>query len=676
MLYDAHLWGASQMGSSHLKVEESSRVVPAPSWLGKRVGRFKLMAVLGQGAMGRVFRAEDTYIQRQVALKILPKSIKRGRRNIDGGTLIREARAAAALEHAHAVQVYEVNEASGVYYIAMELVDGGSLRDLVRGAGPLDVLRACQLAAEAAEALAHGHSLGIVHRDVKPGNLMLTRAGRCKVVDFGLARVDDPRDLGGLISESVGTPQFVAPEILTGTPASPQSDIYSLGGTLWYLLTGKPPFTSKNSQELLRQHMESPLPDLKAIRPDVPESLVKALNIALAKSPGDRFASMEQFAKVLRLHTIPIATGAPDLNDMILPAAQVAPAPVKRRAAERRIAERRTLDLTARLKWPWIAGAAAVVVVLGIALAVLLRPGTNSSSSSVPASSPARPAAATITAAVAAPLRPAPQPQPQPQRAVDPAAASLAAQWVADDYESGSNWVDRVHKIVAVQKNLPSAVPNAFNGHQGVLLNGRDQYFTLSTADYPLSNPSAMTLVAVFKPTAEGAKTGGAAAGFWQTSGLIGNEQPGIVGDWGLGWGGTSGRSLAAGLGDCPPGKEDTLQSDDLELNETYVAAMTFQQSGGPDGAGVLTLYVDGFAVAQDVNPAGPRRTSDSIALGAMTSKGDHPFPGMLAELRMYNAADVDVVSLSNALLKMYSKPGANSADKIGHIDLLHPHGR
>jgi serine/threonine protein kinase len=304
--------GLTGEGSSGLIA--GGRGVSPPRWLGKRVGRFRLLALLGQGAMGRVFRAEDTLMGRHVALKLLPRTLKdKAGVSVGPELLIREARAAAAIEHPNAVAVYEVNQAGDVCYVAMELLEGGSLRELVRAAGPMDLTRACLLCAEAAEALAAAHAAGVVHRDVKPANLMLSRNGRCKVVDFGLARLDEAGRGAGqwagnaAAAENVGTPQFIAPEILQGTPASAASDVYSLGGTLFYLLTGRPPFEAKSARELLKMHVSAPVPDLRSFRPDASRGLADALARALAKRPADRWATMEQFARVLRVHAIPIA---------------------------------------------------------------------------------------------------------------------------------------------------------------------------------------------------------------------------------------------------------------------------------------------------------------------------------------------------------------------------------
>ncbi len=282
------------------------------SWKGKTLGRFKLLSELGKGAMGKVFRAEDINLRRQVALKVLPRKMLAGQKTYGLEQFFREARSAAKLEHPNVVQIYEISESGGVYYIAMELVEGGNLHGLVQAAGPLDYIKACQLCAEAAEALHYGHQNGVIHRDVKPANLMLTRNGRCKLTDFGLARLEDPEDTFKLPTEALGTPQYIAPEVAQGKPATAQADIYSLGATLWYLLTRVPPYRNESTQELLKMHVSSPIPNMRPLRPDVPESLVRAIEKALAKKPEDRFTSAEQFARVLRAHTIPV--GVPNPN--------------------------------------------------------------------------------------------------------------------------------------------------------------------------------------------------------------------------------------------------------------------------------------------------------------------------------------------------------------------------
>jgi serine/threonine protein kinase len=280
----------------------------APKWLGKRLGRFRLQALIGQGAMGRVFRADDTTLQRRVALKIISLYDRSGQINPFAERFVNEARAAAALEHPHIVQIYEAGEAGKVCYIAMELVEGGSLAELVDASGPMDLHRACQLTAEAGEALAAAHAVGVIHRDVKPANLMLSRHGRCKVTDFGLAMFEGDITEAGITERNrrVGTALFVAPEVIRGVCADEMSDMYSLGATLFYLLTGRPPYVAEGRADTMRAHLEQPVPDVRAFRPEVPTGLVQAITRVLDKDPGRRFSSMAQFARLLRVYTIPI----------------------------------------------------------------------------------------------------------------------------------------------------------------------------------------------------------------------------------------------------------------------------------------------------------------------------------------------------------------------------------
>src|SRR5439155_4565944 len=258
---------------------------------------------------GPVYAPKDTGLKRHVALQLQPARFRDGRPNQPTERLIREARSVASLEHPNTLSIFEIDQSGGVHYIAMELAEGGDLEKLVQFSGPMEIERACQVGAEAAEALSHAHARGIIHRDVKPANLLLTRSGRCKVCDFGLALFDDTPDGEGRF-RCVGTPNFIAPEIAQGKGATAASDVYSLGCTLFFLLTGRAPFSGPNARDVMKQHINDPLPDLRKWRQDVPERLAAAIEKACAKDPAQRFDSAERFAKVLRTFTIPMAPSA------------------------------------------------------------------------------------------------------------------------------------------------------------------------------------------------------------------------------------------------------------------------------------------------------------------------------------------------------------------------------
>lgn len=279
----------------------------AAHWQNKRLGKFRLLSLLGKGSMGKVFLAEDTTLQRQVALKVL--SIPEDAVNAENQTqqFIREARAAARLNHPHIVSVLEIAQQQDMLYIAMDLVEGGDVKRLIHTGGPVAPAKACDLAADAGDALAFGHGLGVIHRDVKPSNLMLTRSGRCKLADFGLADLGDPNDDFRLPDGIIGTPRYMAPEVARGLPALPASDQYSLAATLWHMLVGRPIFEGKHFREVLKKQIHEPLPSLAARCPDLPDSLVEAIEKALSKDPAARFADVEAFAKILRNHSVALA---------------------------------------------------------------------------------------------------------------------------------------------------------------------------------------------------------------------------------------------------------------------------------------------------------------------------------------------------------------------------------
>ncbi|MEM6853001.1 MAG: serine/threonine-protein kinase [Planctomycetota bacterium] len=296
---------------------DPSNKQPAESrWLNKRLGKFRLLSLLGQGAMGKVFLAEDTALKRQVALKVVSTKKDDKKAEAKAQQFIREARAAAKLNHPHIVNVLEIDQQKDLLYIAMDLVQGGDVKQLIKHSGTLDPAKACDLAADAADALAFGHRLGVVHRDVKPSNLMLTRDGRCKLADFGLADLGDPNDDFRLPDGIIGTPSTIAPEVARGLPAVPASDQYSLACTLWQMLVGESIFTGNTIRDVLDKQVNEPTPSLAKRCPGLPKALVEGIETALAKDPGDRHADCEVFARLLRGHSMALgpATSSSSLS--------------------------------------------------------------------------------------------------------------------------------------------------------------------------------------------------------------------------------------------------------------------------------------------------------------------------------------------------------------------------
>jgi hypothetical protein len=264
-----------------------------------RMGRFKIISKLGKGGMGTVYRAVDEKLQRHVALKVIAKD-KPGQTTKFTEAFVREARSVAQLDHPNIVRVFEIGETRQHTFIAMELLEGGDLWQLFKAAGRLEPGRAALIGAEAAEALAYAHTQGVVHRDIKPANLMLARNGRCKITDFGLCKFEDPNDLFKL-PEMVGTPMYLAPEVIRQQPAEPASDVYSLAMTLWIVLAGMSPFEGFTRKALYEAKLAAPMPGLRRHRPDVAVKLAEAIDQALDRDPGKR-PGMEQFGRLLRLH--------------------------------------------------------------------------------------------------------------------------------------------------------------------------------------------------------------------------------------------------------------------------------------------------------------------------------------------------------------------------------------
>jgi serine/threonine protein kinase/HEAT repeat protein len=269
------------------------------------VGPYRLVEPLGQGATGQVFKARHARMARLVALKVLaPQAVSTPRAV---ARFEREAQAAARLSHPHIAQAYDAGEADGRHFLAMELVEGIDLASLVRQSGPLAVPLACELIRQAALGLAHAHDKGLVHRDVKPSNLMVTRpapgaAPLVKVLDFGLARLGSGSGAQGQLTQLgklVGTVDFIAPEQAEDARrADARADLYSLGCTLFFLLTGRPPFPGRDLVEKLSARVLGEAP-LGKLRPGVPAELQAVLARLLARDPHRRFASAAEVAHAL-----------------------------------------------------------------------------------------------------------------------------------------------------------------------------------------------------------------------------------------------------------------------------------------------------------------------------------------------------------------------------------------
>ncbi len=287
--------------------EDQTRVIGVDEgvhkWIGKKLGHFKLLRPLGEGGMGMVVQAMDTNLDRIVALKVLRKRIKGMDDDRSVRQFLREARAAAKLDHPNAAHIYEINEHMGWWYIASEMIEGGTLEQVVKSAGKLPPAAACPLIADAASLLTVAHRLNIIHRDIKPHNLMLTRDGRCKVVDFGLVRWEDPNDPFDFTRRAVGTPHYLPPEAEPGCEPTGAYDIYSLGATLYYALTGQPPFKGTKLKEIVEQHRHAPRPDPRDLNPECSERLALLVQRALAIDP-DKRPTATDLAASLRLENV------------------------------------------------------------------------------------------------------------------------------------------------------------------------------------------------------------------------------------------------------------------------------------------------------------------------------------------------------------------------------------
>lgn len=264
------------------------------SLIGKSLGQFEILDEIGRGGMATVFRARQKTINRTVAVKVLPPGLLH-----DPGfyeRFIREVDVIAHLEHPHILPIYDFGEVDGIPYIAMRYLAGGSLAQMIRrGLPPLNWLP--RPFWQIAQALDHAHQQGVIHRDLKPGNIMLDENGNAYLTDFGIAKVLNSNLTGSAI---IGTPAYMSPEQANGLPLDARSDIYSLGIVLFELITGREPFEAETPIALVLKHLNEPMPSARALRAGVPVEVEQVIFRATAKDPDMRYPSATDMAAELQ----------------------------------------------------------------------------------------------------------------------------------------------------------------------------------------------------------------------------------------------------------------------------------------------------------------------------------------------------------------------------------------
>ncbi|MFO7897641.1 MAG: protein kinase [Planctomycetota bacterium] len=264
------------------------------------IGGFEIIERIGRGGMGAVYRARQVSMDREIALKVLARRLARNEAYVK--RFVREARAAARLDHPHIVQGIDVGKSSGYYYFAMEFVEGETAAEKVTREGPLDEEEALRICRQIARALDHAHQrANIIHRDVKPQNILLSRAGPAKLADLGLARQKIQGDSTVTSSGiTLGTPDYIAPEQIRGEIGlDGRCDIYALGATLYHLLVGHPPYRGETANVTMARHLTDPVPDLTADRPDVSPSAAAVVRWAMQKEKADRFQTAAEMADAI-----------------------------------------------------------------------------------------------------------------------------------------------------------------------------------------------------------------------------------------------------------------------------------------------------------------------------------------------------------------------------------------
>lgn len=414
------------------------------------LGRYEIAGEIARGAMGVVYKARDPMIDRIVAIKTVSLDLSDAETEAFERRFFREAKSAGRLNHPNVVTIHDVGKTDGVAYIAMEYLDGRSLRDILDSGVVLPPQRIAGIAAEIAEGLAFAHRNQVIHRDVKPANIMVLASGAVKITDFGIALL--PTGTRTLAGNVFGSPRYTSPEQVMGRPVDGRSDIFSLGAVLYEMLTGKPPFQGNDLNSILKQVLSDPTPPPSSHNPKLPRAFDHIVGKALSKDPNDRYQDAHEMARDLRrFDSIEFETAAP----APLPALEHPTSPLPTTATElASAADEEQVPLAAapsmfpESSTPWwrngrmIAATLVAVIVVAVAATFALREPevaapksgdtakAGSTGTIAAASAPESPAPPAAPPAVAKPaaVAPAPAPaKPEAPAAVAPEKAETAA---------------------------------------------------------------------------------------------------------------------------------------------------------------------------------------------------------------------------------------------------------
>ncbi|MEK6798270.1 MAG: serine/threonine-protein kinase [Planctomycetota bacterium] len=279
----------SQVKRLGTAMDEDSMYRPA-----QQIPGFQVLCKIGQGAMAVVFKAKQLSLDRIVAIKVLPKRLSENPEFVD--RFYREGRAAARLNHANIVQAYDVGESSGYHYFVMEFIDGKTVYDLITDGRPVEERESLEQVLQCAKALHHAHQQGLIHRDVKPKNLMLAKDGTVKLADMGLAReMSDYATATAEAGRAYGTPYYISPEQIRGEiDIDARADIYGLGATFYHMVTGRVPFDGTSPSAVMHKHLKEPLVPPDHLNKSLTSGVGEIIEVMMAKNRDDRYPSMEE----------------------------------------------------------------------------------------------------------------------------------------------------------------------------------------------------------------------------------------------------------------------------------------------------------------------------------------------------------------------------------------------